>query len=38
MEEEDWLMALGSGGGGQQGRTLPGEGDECDFYDQKKLW
>lgn len=34
MEEETWLIALGSGGGGQQ-RTLPGEGGECDFSDQK---
>lgn len=35
MEEETWLIALGSGGGGQQRRTLPGEGGECDFNDQK---
>lgn len=27
--------SLGSGGGGQPRRTLPGEGGECDFSDQK---
>ena len=36
VEEEEWLIALGSGGGGRQRRTLPGEGDECDFCDQKR--
>lgn len=35
MEEEKWLTALGSGGGGRQTRTLPGEGGERDFSDQK---
>lgn len=35
MEEETWLIALGSGGVGQQRRTLPGERGECDFSDQK---
>lgn len=36
MEEDKELIALGSGEGGWQRRTLPGEGDECDFCDQKK--
>lgn len=35
MEEETWLIALGSGGGGQQRRTLPGKGGECHFSNQK---
>ena len=36
MEEEEWLIALGSGGGGQQRKTLPGEGCVCDFCAQKR--
>lgn len=41
MEEEEQLIALGSGRGGWWRRTLPGEGDKCDFCEQKssaKLW